>query len=90
MRDIIRILVTLVLVVIISILPILSNKNKFKIKLAVSGMINKIIIFAIVCLATLEDKVIGLLLLILTFSALNLNISKDNHIEGFTNYYKGY
>tara|TARA_B100000941_G_C27955337_1_gene278793 strand:- start:20 stop:292 length:273 start_codon:yes stop_codon:yes gene_type:complete len=90
MRDIIRILVTLVLVVIISILPSLSNKNKFKIKLAVSGMINKIIIFSIVCLATLEDKVIGLLLLILTFSALNLNISKENHIEGFTNYYKGY
>ena len=90
MRDIIRILVTLALVIIISILPRLSNKNKFKIKLAVSGMINKIIIFAIVCLATLEDKVIGLLLLILTFSALNLNISKDNHIEGFTNYYKSY
>ena len=47
MRDIIRILLTLVLVVIISILPSLSNKNKFKIKLVVSGMINKIIIFVL-------------------------------------------
>ena len=90
MRDIIRLLVTLTLIVIISILPSLSNKNKFKIKLAISGMINKMILFAIVCLAALEDKVVGLLLLVLTFSALNLNISKDNHIEGFTNYYKSY
>lgn len=90
MRDIIRLLVTLSLVVIISILPSLSNKNKFKIKLAVSGMINKILLFAIVCFVALEDKVIGLLLLVLTFSALNLNISKANHIEGFKNFYKGY
>ena len=88
MRDIISIIIILTLVVLISILPNLSNKNKFKIKLAVSGMINKMLLFAIVCLATLENKVIGLLLLILTFSALNLNISKRNHIEGFTNYYK--
>ena len=88
MRDIISIIIILTLIVLISILPNLSNKNKFKIKLAVSGMINKMLLFAIVCLATLENKVIGLLLLILTFSALNLNISKRNHIEGFTNYYK--
>lgn len=90
MRDIIRILIILVLIILISILPRLSNKNKFKIKLAVSGMINKMLLFAIVCFAALEDKVIGLLLLILVFSALNLNISKSNHIEGFTNYYKSY
>lgn len=88
MRDIISIIIILTLIVLISILPNLSNKNKFKIKLAISGMINKMLLFAIVCLATLENKVIGLLLLILTFSALNLNISKRNHIEGFTNYYK--
>ena len=88
MRDIISIIITLILIVLISILPNLSNKNKFKIKLAISGIINKMLLFAIVCLATLENKVIGLLLLILTFSALNLNISKRNHIEGFTNYYK--
>lgn len=88
MRDIISIIIILTLIVLISILPNLSNKNKFKIKLAVSGMINKMLLFAIVCLATLENKVIGLLLLILTFSALNLNITKRNHIEGFTNYYK--
>jgi len=90
MRDIIRLLVTLTLIVIISILPSLSNKNKFKIKLAISGMINKILLFAIICFVALEDKVIGLLLLVLTFSALNLNITKDNHMEGFKNYYKGY
>ena len=88
MRDIISIIIILTLIVLISILPNLSNKNKFKIKLAVSGMINKMLLFAIVCLATLENKVIGLLLLILSFSALNLNITKRNHIEGFTNYYK--
>ena len=88
MRDIISIIIILTLIVLISILPNLSNKNKFKIKLAVSGMINKMLLFAIVCLAALENKVIGLLLLILTFSALNLNITKRNHIEGFTNYYK--
>ena len=88
MRDIISIIIILTLIVLISILPNLSNKNKFKIKLAVSGMINKLLLFAIVCLATLENKVIGLLLLILIFSALNLNITKKNHLEGFANYYK--
>tara|TARA_Y100000590_G_scaffold360530_1_gene416859 strand:+ start:62 stop:334 length:273 start_codon:yes stop_codon:yes gene_type:complete len=90
MRDIIILLITLVLIILISILPKLSNKNKFKIKLAVSGMVNKILIFAIVCLAALENKIVGLLLLILTFCALNLNITKSNHIEGFKNYYKAY
>ena len=50
MRDIISIIIILTLVVLISILPNLSNKNKFKIKLAVSGMINKILLFA-ACLA---------------------------------------
>ena len=90
MRSIIELVITLVLIIFISILPILSNKNKFKLKLALSGLVNKILIFAIICLATLESKVIGLLVLVLVFSALNLNISKKNHIEGFTNYYKKY
>ena len=90
MRDIISIIIILILIVLISILPNLSNKNKFKLKLALSGLVNKILIFAIICLATLESKVIGLLVLVLVFSALNLNISNKNHIEGFTNYYKKY
>ena len=81
-------LLVLLIIVLISILPSLSNKNKFKIKLALSGMINKILVFLIIGLTILENKLIGLLLLVLVFSSLNLNISKDNHIEGFSNYYK--
>ena len=45
-------------------------------------------IFTIIGLTTLESKVVGLLLLILVFSAYNLNITKKNHLEGFANYYK--
>mgnify|MGYP001439947457 CR=1 FL=1 len=81
-------LLVLLIIVLVSILPSLSNKNKFKIKLALSGMINKILVFLIIGLTILENKLIGLLLLILVFSSLNLNISKENHIEGFSNYYK--
>jgi len=81
-------LLVLIIIVIVSILPSLSNKNKFKIKLALSGMINKILVFLIIGLTILENKLIGLLLLILIFASLNLNISKENHIEGFSNYYK--
>ena len=81
-------LLVLLIIVLISILPSLSNKNKFKIKLALSGMINKILVFLIIGLTILENKLIGLLLLVLVFASLNLNISKDNHIEGFSNYYK--
>ena len=81
-------LLVLLIIVLISILPSLSNKNKFKIKLALSGMINKILVFLIIGLTILENKLIGLLLLVLVFSSLNLNISKENHIEGFSNYYK--
>ncbi len=81
-------LLVLLIIVLVSILPSLSNKNKFKIKLALSGMINKILVFLIIGLTILENKLIGLLLLILVFASLNLNISKENHIEGFSNYYK--
>ena len=81
-------LLVLLIIVLVSILPSLSNKNKFKIKLALSGMINKILVFLIIGLTILENKLIGLLLLILVFSSLNLNISKENQIEGFSNYYK--
>lgn len=88
MPGIIKVTVLLILIVLISILPSLSNVNKFKIKLAVSGLVNKIIIFTIIGLSVLEDKMIGLLLLVLIFSALNLNISNRNQVEGFTNYYK--
>ncbi len=80
--------IVLLLVIFISILPSLSNKNKFKIKLALSGMLNKLLVFIIIGLTVLENKLIGLLLLIVIFASLNLNISKQNHIEGFSNYYK--
>ena len=81
-------ILVVLLIILIAILPNLSNKNKFKIKLAISGMINKLLIFTIIGLTTLESKVVGLLLLILVFSAYNLNITKKNHLEGFGNYYK--
>jgi hypothetical protein len=81
-------ILVVLLIILIAILPNLSNKNKFKIKLAISGMINKLLVFTIIGLTTLESKVVGLLLLILVFSAYNLNITKKNHLEGFANYYK--
>jgi hypothetical protein len=79
--------IVLILIILIAILPKLSNKNKFRVKLIVSGLINKLILFTIIGLTVLENKLIGLLLLVLLFSALNLNIDKENHIEGFTSYY---
>ena len=68
-------ILVVLLIILIAILPNLSNKNKFKIKLAISGMINKLLVFTIIGLTTLESKVVGLLLLILVFSAYNLNIT---------------
>ena len=85
---IIQNIVTILIIIFIAILPSLSDKNKFKIKLALSGMINKLLVFAIIGLVVLENKLIGLLLLVLTFASLNLNITKENHMEGFSNYYK--
>jgi hypothetical protein len=81
-------IIVVVIIILIAVLPALSDKNKFKIKLALSGLVNKLLIFGIIGLTILENKLIGLLLLILIFAALNLNIQKENHMEGFSNYYK--
>ena len=86
--TILQILIVLFIISFISVLPSLSDKNKFKIKLALSGLVNKLLVFVIIGLTVLENKLIGLLLLVLVFAALNLNIKKKNHIEGFSNYYK--
>lgn len=86
--TIVQILIVLAIIIFTSVLPSLSDKNKFKIKLALSGLVNKLLVFGIIGLTVLENKLIGLLLLVLTFAALNLNIKKKNHIEGFSNYYK--
>ena len=51
-------ILVVLLIILIAILPNLSNKNKFKIKLAISGMINKLLIFIIIGLTTLESKVV--------------------------------
>ena len=81
-------IIVLAIIIFIAVLPALSDKNKFKIKLALSGIVNKLLVFGIIGLTILENKLIGLLLLVLIFAALNLNIQKENHIEGFSNYYK--
>ena len=86
--TILEIIIVLAIITLISVLPSLSDKNKFKIKLALSGIVNKLLVFGIIGLTVLENKLIGLILLVLTFAALNLNIKRESHLEGFSNYYK--
>ena len=77
-------IVLIILILFFGFIPKLKNENKFKLKILTNGIINKFIILVIISIVAMEDMTIGLVLLILFLSILNMNISKDGFLDYFT------
>jgi CRISPR/Cas system CMR-associated protein Cmr3 (group 5 of RAMP superfamily) len=77
-------IILIILILFFGFIPKLKNKNKFKLKILTNGIINKFIILVIISIVAMEDMTIGLVLLILFLSILNMNISKDGFLDYFT------
>jgi hypothetical protein len=77
-------IILIILILFFGFIPKLKNENKFKLKILTNGIINKFIILVIISIVAMEDMTIGLVLLILFLSILNMNISKDGFLDYFT------
>ena len=72
------------LILIITFIPILSQKNKIRLSILVNNNISKILIQLFILFMLLENYTIGVLLLILYFTIL---LNKLDSIEGFQSYF---
>jgi hypothetical protein len=77
-------IILIILILFFGFIPKLKNENKFKLKILTNGIINKFIILVIISIVAIEDMTLGLVLLILFLSILNMNISKDGFLDYFT------
>jgi hypothetical protein len=77
-------IILIILILFFGFIPKLKNENKFKLKILTNGIINKFIILVIISIVAMEDMTLGLVLLILFLSILNMNISKDGFLDYFT------
>ena len=76
----------LLLIIIISYIPNLSENKKIKIHLLSSSNISKILLLILLFFITFENIQIGILFLMLFFVITNINIKFEN----FKNYYNVY
>ena len=81
-------IVFVIVVFILCLYDILSNKNKFRVALLFDGFLNKLVILAIVVLVLMEDIRIGIMLLLTFFVAhIRLQNTENLILEGFEDYY---
>jgi hypothetical protein len=74
-----------ILIILISIIPNLSNNNKTRLSILVDKNISKGLILLIILFVLLEDYTLGILSLILYFTIL---LNTINSVEDFQDYYK--
>jgi hypothetical protein len=77
-------LLTFVLVLLFGIMPKLSNKNKMRVKMLSSGILNQIVLLAIIVLLMYENIPLGLSLLLVFVSAVGLKLDNDTIVEYFS------
>ena len=77
-------LLTFVLVLLFGIMPKLSNKNKMRVKMLSSGILNQIVLLAIIILLMYENIPLGLSLLLVFVSAVGLKLDNDTIVEYFS------
>lgn len=81
-------LVFIIVVFVLCLYDVMSNKNKFRVALLFDGFFNKLVILAIIVLVLMEDIRIGIMLLLTFFVAhLRLKNTENLLIEGFEDYY---
>lgn len=77
----------LVLLILISIIPVLDNKNKFRIEMLTNGVINKFIILGLAFYITTLDTKVGIFSFVLAFSLIYTGSTSVEITEGFKNYF---
>jgi|TARA_Y100000389_G_C17302402_1_gene433640 hypothetical protein len=65
-------------------MPKLSNKNKMRVKMLTSGVINQIILLSIIVLLMYENITLGLSVLLVFVSAVGLKVDKEVLVEYFS------
>ena len=83
-------IVFIITVVILCLYDVMSNKNKFRVAMLFDGLINKLVILAIIVLVLMEDIRIGIVLLLAFFIVhLRLQNTEEQLVEGFEDYFSG-
>ena len=78
----------LILIFLITCIPHLNEKNKFRLNLVTDGLLNKLVILSIILFVMLENYVLGLLSVLLYFTILIETKKGSQTMEGFINYFK--
>lgn len=84
-KNLINLLITFLLIILIVIIPKLSEKNRFRIALLTQGNINMFLIFVFLLFLVLENYRLAVLVMILFFIS---EMEKNNTIEGYINFIK--
>lgn len=77
-------LLTFILVLLFGFMPKLSNKNKMRVKMLTSGVLNQIILLFIIVLLMYENITLGLSVLLVFVSAVGLKVDKETLVEYFS------
>lgn len=88
MNKSVFLLLFVLVVFVLCLFDIMSNKNKFRISLIFNGFLSKLVLLAIIVLVLMEDIRIGIILM-LAFFIVNLSILNSNEQiqEGFQDYF---
>tara|TARA_Y100000816_G_C25735259_1_gene387117 strand:+ start:332 stop:595 length:264 start_codon:yes stop_codon:yes gene_type:complete len=77
----------LVLLILICVIPVLDNKNKFRIEMLTNGFLNKFILLGLAFYITTIDSKIGIFSFVLVFSLIYTGSTNVEITEGFKNYF---
>ena len=83
----IKLIVSLVILISVAVIPVLDNKNKFRLEMLTNGIINKFVILGIVFYITTIDVKVGILAFLLAFSLFFTGSTHTEITEGFKNYF---
>lgn len=88
MNKSVFLLLFVLVVLVLCLFDIMSNKNKFRVSLLFSGFLSKLVLLSIIVLVLMEDIRIGIILM-LSFFIVNMSILSSNQElkEGFEDYF---
>jgi hypothetical protein len=79
-------ILTIILILLISMINKISNKNKFRLKLVTDGILNKILIIGLIFILFADNFLLGMLSIILLHTIMTFDINDIK--EGFQCYCK--
>ena len=88
MNKNLHLIIFLLVVIFVCVYDTLSKKNKFRVSMLFDGLLNKLILLAIIAVVFMENVSLGTVLL-LGFFVIHLNLESSNTelVEGFNDYF---